>query len=275
MIKDFKELEESFKELDALDRTALIMSLGKKLPYMDKTLLKPENFIHGCTSQGWLAVSSSLNEEVRVEATSNSLFVKGMLYILLSYIKGMMPDDVLKIDHKKIMSSIGIENAVTSLRTNGFYGATLLLKKHIKVLAMDSIDKAQQTEILELKTKLLSIESTLKVLQDKMNQVDPDAFETKMQQFTRSVKDKDRLIFALMLRTAEQGITPGTALKCLKSVYIENEGSEPSDAQLIEFAKKLGLNILVPPNETTKLNKDLDLSYTNREWKYYKKDNDG
>ena len=52
----------------------------------------------------------------------------------------------------------------------------------------------------------------------------------------------------------------------IKKVYIENEGSEPSDAQLIEFAKKLGLNILVPPNETTKLNKDLDLSYTNREW---------
>ena len=174
MIRDFNELVKQFKDLDGVDRTEQLMALGKQLPEMARHYQDDNTEIFGCTSQAYLAIIN-VTDTVEIQCTSNSYFVKGMLYILRSYIKDMSAEEILEIDHQKIMSSIGIENSVTSVRTNGFYATIKHLKTRLKALTMDAIDREQEEDIMILKDQVNLLQKSV----EKLKVLIPENLEVK------------------------------------------------------------------------------------------------
>ena len=68
---------------------------------------------------------------VNINTDSESVLVKGLLFILDCYVNGKNSNEILSINEKDLMEEIGMKNIVTSQRMNGFYSAIVLLKKNI------------------------------------------------------------------------------------------------------------------------------------------------
>ena len=65
---------------------------------------------------------------IRISTESDSAFVKGLLYILIVFVKNKTIDDIKNLDEIKLMNDIGLKNTITSQRINGFYAAIKKLK---------------------------------------------------------------------------------------------------------------------------------------------------
>lgn len=123
----FAKIVENLRELDGIDKFEYLFSLAKKnegIPDCDKTDF---NKIFGCTSTAYLIVKQ--HDPVQIITDSDSQFVKGLLYILQLYVHDESRDHILTIKHTDLMNLMGMENAISSQRTNGFYAAILKLQK--------------------------------------------------------------------------------------------------------------------------------------------------
>jgi len=123
----FAKIVRNLKELDGIDKFEYLFSLAKEnkgIPDSDKTDF---NKIFGCTSTAYLIVKQ--HDPVQIITDSDSQFVKGLLYILQLYVHDESKEHVLTINHTDLMDLMGMENAISSQRTNGFYAAILKLQK--------------------------------------------------------------------------------------------------------------------------------------------------
>lgn len=123
----FAKIVRNLKELEGIDKFEYLFSLAKKnegIPNVDKTDI---NRIFGCTSTAYLIVKQY--DPVQIITDSESQFVKGLLYILQLYVNDESKEHVLTIDHTYLMDLMGMENAISSQRTNGFYAAIVKLQK--------------------------------------------------------------------------------------------------------------------------------------------------
>ena len=64
---------------------------------------------------------------------SDTFIVKGLLSILQQIINGSTKEEVLKIEIQDILKSIGLEESITSQRTNGFLSAMNKIKGQINI----------------------------------------------------------------------------------------------------------------------------------------------
>ena len=123
----FAKIVRNLKELEGIDKFEYLFSLAKKnegIPNVDKTDI---NRIFGCTSTAYLIVKQY--DPVQIITDSESQFVKGLLYILQLYVHDESKEHVLTIKHTDLMDLMGMENAISSQRTNGFYAAIVKLQK--------------------------------------------------------------------------------------------------------------------------------------------------
>ena len=123
----FAKIARNLRELEGVDKFEYLFSLAKKnkgIPDCDKTDL---NKIFGCTSTAYLIVKQY--NPVQIITDSDSQFVKGLLYILQLYVHDESKEHVLTINHTDLFDLMGMENAISSQRTNGFYAAIMKLQK--------------------------------------------------------------------------------------------------------------------------------------------------
>lgn len=123
----FTEVVENLKLLDGMERFEYLFSIAKHNTGIDESEKTKVNQIFGCTSTAYLIVDNF--EPVQIRTDSDSQFVKGLLQILKLYINGKTIEQVLQVDHTQLMDEIGMENAISSQRTNGFYAAIMKLQK--------------------------------------------------------------------------------------------------------------------------------------------------
>ena len=208
MLKTFKELETSFKDLDGVTRTEYMMELGKQLPEMEARYKGETSVIYGCTSQAYLEVIDIKDNKVFIQAYSDSHFVKGLLYILSSYIQDLSVEEINNINHATIMNAVGIENTVSSTRTNGFYAAVKHLKHKLKVLSMSGIDRDQNESIEELKL-------TIKVLEKRINTLETQIINQDLLEGIRVSNHQLQTLLAVLLH---QNAKRGEFLKYIELV---------------------------------------------------------
>ena len=127
---DFESLKNNLKILDGTDRTSYLIDLAKKSNGIPNNEKNNDNRIWGCASISFLKVKN-IEPVVNINTDSESVLVKGLLFILDCYVNGKNSNEILSINEKDLMEEIGMKNIVTSQRMNGFYSAIVLLKKHI------------------------------------------------------------------------------------------------------------------------------------------------
>ena len=86
--------------------------------------------IYGCASLAWVKVHENDNHYT-ISTDSDTFIVKGLLNILKIIIDGLSKEDIEKIDVNIIFKKIGLDNSITSQRTNGFLSAIDKIKEQL------------------------------------------------------------------------------------------------------------------------------------------------
>ena len=117
---------------DPMDKYTQIIEFGKKntgLKDNDKT---DNNRIFGCASLAWVSTRKSKNL-YSIKTDSDTFIVKGLLNILEYVINDSSKEDISKLNVEDILKNIGLEQSITSQRTNGFLSALKKIKQQIKI----------------------------------------------------------------------------------------------------------------------------------------------
>ena len=131
MNSKIKEIREMFLVFDdPMDKYIQIIELGKKntgIPYQEKNEL---NKIFGCASLAWVIVEKK-NSTYNISIDSDTFIVKGLLSILKYIIDGSTIKQIDTLDIKSLLYEIGLDNSITSQRTNGFLSALNKIKEEV------------------------------------------------------------------------------------------------------------------------------------------------
>ena len=125
---DFESLKNNLQILDGTDRTSYLIDLAKKSNGIPNNEKNNDNRIWGCASISFLKVKN-IEPVVNINTDSESVLVKGLLFILDCYVNGKNSNEILSINEKDLMEEIGMKNIVTSQRMNGFLFRNCFIKK--------------------------------------------------------------------------------------------------------------------------------------------------
>ena len=76
--------------------------------------------VRGCASQVWL-VSSRENGKLAFVGDSDALIVRGLIAILLRIYAGKTPAEILALDAKQILATLGLDTHLSQQRSNGLF----------------------------------------------------------------------------------------------------------------------------------------------------------
>ena len=126
-----KEIQDMFDIFDdPMDKYTQIIELGKKNEGIPDKYKIDENRIFGCASMAWVIVINN-NNTYNILIDSDTFIVKGLLSILKYIINDASLEEINNLKIESIFKDIGLENAITSQRTNGFLNALEKIKKQI------------------------------------------------------------------------------------------------------------------------------------------------
>lgn len=122
-----QEMIENFTFLESLDQKyEYVIELGKKLPQI------PDNFkidvfkIKGCQSTVWL-IPEILDGAIKFQADSDSVFVKGLISLLINVSNNQPLKDVANLD-TEFIHKIGLGNYLSPSRSNGLVAMVKQMK---------------------------------------------------------------------------------------------------------------------------------------------------
>ena len=128
-INEIKDMFELFD--DPMDKYTQIIELGKKNIPLQNKYKNEENRIYGCTSLAWVRVTKE-NNTYTIFIDSDTFIVKGLLSIIKYIVDGSEAKRIEALNIQSILSDIGLEESITSQRTNGFLNALEMIKTQIK-----------------------------------------------------------------------------------------------------------------------------------------------
>lgn len=136
------EIIEEFEGLtDWMDRYAYIIDLGNTLPDYPEALKTPENLIEGCQSRVWIDAKEEADGELKFEADSDALIVKGIVALLLRVLSGHTPQEILDAD-LYFIDKIGLKEHLSPTRSNGL--VSMVKQIHNYALAYKTKQDAQK-----------------------------------------------------------------------------------------------------------------------------------
>ena len=126
-----KEIQEMFDIFDEpMDKYSQIIELGKKNNGIPEKEKNDENRIFGCASMAWVKVEKNQNT-YNISIDSDTFIVKGLLSILKYIVDGASSKEINDLEINSIFTDIGLEDSITSQRTNGFLNALKKIKEKI------------------------------------------------------------------------------------------------------------------------------------------------
>lgn len=119
----FEEIVETFEFLDDWeDRYRHVIDLGRAMPELEEALKVPATKVNGCASQVWLVpqIEGAGKEAViTFRGDSDAMIVKGLIAILHALYSGLTAQAVLGVDAIAELSRLGLDEHLSSQRSNG------------------------------------------------------------------------------------------------------------------------------------------------------------
>ena len=127
------ELLETFEDLqDWEERYDFIIDLGRELPEMPAQYQDADHIVEGCMSTVWMhAEAENPETPMAIAADSDSIIVKGLIVLLLSYYNGKNPKEIVESDASEYLKSLGLSQHLSPQRRNGLFS----MIKRLKLLA--------------------------------------------------------------------------------------------------------------------------------------------
>lgn len=124
------ELLETFEDLQEWDeRYDFIIDLGRELPKATPELQAQENIVEGCMSTVWMTVGVAESDgAVEIQADSDSIIVKGLIAVLLSFYHGKTASEIVESDVSDYLKQLGLNQHLSPQRRNGLFSMIKRLK---------------------------------------------------------------------------------------------------------------------------------------------------
>lgn len=121
--ESFEEIVETFEFLDDWeDRYRHVIELGKAMAPLAENERIPATKVEGCASQVWLVPAiEGQGAEARFtfRGDSDAMIVRGLIAILIALYSGLNATDVLKVDAPSELARLGLDEHLSSQRSNG------------------------------------------------------------------------------------------------------------------------------------------------------------
>jgi len=115
----FEEIVEDFEFIeDWEDRYRYVIEQGKDMPALDEALRVPATKVDGCASQVWLHPSIE-GGVFSFDGASDAMIVSGLIAVLRKLYNGLSVSDVLEVDARAEMERLGLNEHLSSQRSNG------------------------------------------------------------------------------------------------------------------------------------------------------------
>ncbi|SLN40709.1 Cysteine desulfuration protein SufE [Roseivivax jejudonensis] len=115
----FEEVVEDFEFLDDWeDRYRMVIEMGKAMDPLDDALKVPATKVDGCASQVWLHPRIE-DGHFHFEGDSDAVIVRGLIALLRRLYDGLPMPAVLDVDAKAELGRLGLEENLSSQRSNG------------------------------------------------------------------------------------------------------------------------------------------------------------
>ena len=135
------ELKDIFNLFDnSKDKYIQLMDMGRKSQELLPEERNDKNKIYGCTSQAWIVTDSYDNGTYFLRTDSDAQIVKGLLSVLSNICDGESLETIDSINGSDILSTVGLNGAISSQRMNGFSSALEKIKKDILCMEMIQSD---------------------------------------------------------------------------------------------------------------------------------------
>jgi cysteine desulfuration protein SufE len=138
-IMTFDELLDEFEQLpDWEDRCDLLIDLGMELPKLPEEERVESNKVRGCQSNVWLVATLDQSQSPPVldlRAESDSMFVSGLIAVLLAVYNGKTPEEILAINAEDVFRKLDLQRHLSSQRRNGLAG----MVQRVRALAVESL----------------------------------------------------------------------------------------------------------------------------------------
>ena len=117
------DMREDFAFLEDWEaRYAHIIDLGKALEPLSDSEMNEANKVRGCASQVWLVSEpSDIPGALRFRGGSDAILVSGLIALLLNLYSDRKPKDILTFDAKAFFHELGVDEALSPQRSNGFH----------------------------------------------------------------------------------------------------------------------------------------------------------
>ena len=126
-----QKISDMFEVFDnPMDKYTQIIEFGKKNKGLDNNDKNDENRIFGCASLAWVKTCHN-NNNYSIKTDSDTFIVKGLLNILQYIINDSTKSEINNLNIEEILKNIGMEDSITSQRTNGFLSALEKIKKQL------------------------------------------------------------------------------------------------------------------------------------------------
>ncbi|MBI6629082.1 SufE family protein [Pontibaca salina] len=115
----FEEIVEDFEFLeDWEDRYRHVIDLGREMDPMADALKVPATKVEGCASQVWLhpVIEGGV---FRFDGDSDAMIVRGLIAVLRALYCGLPVADVPKVDARRELERLGLNEHLSSQRSNG------------------------------------------------------------------------------------------------------------------------------------------------------------
>ena len=123
MREDFQEVVETFEFLDDWEeRYRHVIDMGKAMAELPEGLRVPATKVDGCASQVWIAPEidgQGPTAIFRFQGDSDAMIVRGLIAILGTLYNGATVAEVLKTDAPAALASLGLDQHLSSQRSNG------------------------------------------------------------------------------------------------------------------------------------------------------------
>lgn len=119
------QIIDDFGVIDDWDeRYRYIIDLGRKMPPLPEAQRTDTSKVRGCASQVWLIAkrdNTNGSTTLNFVGDSDAMIVRGLIAILLSLYNGKSPEEILKIDAKDVLGSLGLDTHLSQQRSNGLF----------------------------------------------------------------------------------------------------------------------------------------------------------
>jgi cysteine desulfuration protein SufE len=126
---------------DWMQRYEYIIELGRALPGLPEEMKVDSHRVQGCQSRVWFHATRE-RDQIRYQADSDAMIVRGLIALLLRVYSGRRPDDILATS-PAFLEVLGLGSHLSGSRANGLHA----MVKRIHAFALAHASAKEGAEI--------------------------------------------------------------------------------------------------------------------------------